>query len=98
MNENAIRSDRPLRGIEKAVAEMATAQQKSALTFQVGGAHYKNFPIQPIQFCHANKIPYIESCIIKYACRWREKDGLRDLEKIKHYVDLLIELEGLRNE
>jgi len=66
-----------------------------ALDKQVGGAHYKKFPIQPTTFCQVNKLPWCESNIIKYACRWRAKGGLQDLEKIKHYVDLLIEIEGV---
>ena len=65
------------------------------LSIQVSGSHYKSFKIQPIEFIHANKIPYIEACVIKYICRWRNKGGKIDLEKIKHYVDLLIQLEKL---
>lgn len=66
----------------------------SALATQVGGAHYKSMKIQPVEFIHANKIPFLEACIIKRICRWREKDGVKDLHKIKHEVDLLIELES----
>jgi hypothetical protein len=66
----------------------------SAKDIQVGGSHYKDWAIQPIEFITKNNIPFIEGNIIKYACRWREKNGREDLEKIKHYVDLLIELEG----
>lgn len=58
---------------------------------QVGGDHYQ-LPIQPIDYIYVNKIPFIEGCIIKYATRWRMKGGVQDLKKIKHYVDLLIEL------
>ena len=64
-----------------------------ALDTQIGGDHYKHFKIQPVEFIHANGIPFIEGNIIKYACRWRDKGGKETLEKIKHYVDLLIELE-----
>lgn len=67
--------------------------QSSALDTQVGGAHYKDMKIQPVQFIHANNIPFLEACIIKRVCRWRDKGGIQDLEKIKHEVDLLIELE-----
>ena len=67
----------------------------SALEVQVGGGHYKDFPIQPVEFCQKNKLDYCESNIVKYACRWREKNGLQDLLKIKHYVDLIIEIEEL---
>lgn len=65
----------------------------SALDVQVAGNHYKNLKIQPVVYIHTNKIPFIEGCIIKYASRWRDKGGIKDLEKIKHFVDLLIELE-----
>ena len=61
---------------------------------QVDGNHYKGLAIQPTEFIAKNKIPFIEGNIIKYACRWREKGGIKDLEKIKHYVDLLIEYES----
>lgn len=66
----------------------------SALQVQVAGDHYKKMKIQPIEFIHANNIPFVEGCIIKYAARWRDKGGVKDLEKIKHFVDLLIELES----
>jgi hypothetical protein len=68
-------------------------QKTRALDIQVGGGHYKHYVIQPVEYIHKNGIPYIEGCIIKYATRWREKNGLQDIEKIKHFCDLLIELE-----
>ena len=67
----------------------------SALDIQTGGSHYKDQAIQPIQYIHANKLGYCEANIVKYATRWKQKNGIEDLKKIKHYVDLLIELEGL---
>ncbi len=67
--------------------------QQSALDVQVAGSHYKDMKIQPVEFIHANKLGFLEGCIIKRICRWRAKDGIKDLEKIKHEVDLLIELE-----
>tara|TARA_R110000765_G_scaffold281888_1_gene379147 strand:- start:178 stop:408 length:231 start_codon:yes stop_codon:yes gene_type:complete len=66
---------------------------QSALDVQVGGAHYRSSAIQPITYIHANKLSFIEGSIVKYITRWRDKGGVQDLEKIKHYVDLLIELE-----
>jgi hypothetical protein len=65
----------------------------SARDKQIGGDHYRNLAIQPVEYNHANKIPFIEGSIIKYATRWREKGGIDDLRKIKHFADLLIELE-----
>lgn len=65
----------------------------SSLSSQVGGSHYKEFKIQPVEFCFLNKIPYLEATAIKYLCRWRKKNGIEDLLKAKHFIDLLIELE-----
>ncbi len=64
-----------------------------ALNNQVGGNHYKKFIIQPVEFCYHNNIPYLEATAIKYLCRWRDKGGLQDLEKAKHFIDLLIDFE-----
>jgi hypothetical protein len=63
------------------------------LDTQVAGSHYKGKKIQPVEYIHANKLNFLEGCIVKRITRWREKDGFQDLEKIKHEVDLLIEME-----
>ena len=65
----------------------------SALNTQVAGDHYKSLKIQPIEFIHANGIPFAEGSVIKYVTRWRDKGGIKDLEKAKHFLELLIELE-----
>ena len=66
----------------------------SALDTQVDGDHYNKRAIQPVEFCYANGLNFIEGSIVKYITRWRDKGGVKDLNKIKHYVDLLIELEN----
>jgi len=66
----------------------------NALDKQVAGDHYKSLAIQPVEFIHANGIGYFEGNVIKYVSRWRQKNGIADLEKAKHYIELLIELEG----
>ncbi len=66
----------------------------NALDKQVAGDHYKNLAIQPVEFIHANSIGYFEGNVIKYVSRWRQKNGIADLEKAKHYIELLIELES----
>jgi hypothetical protein len=67
---------------------------EKALDVQVGGGHYKRMAIQPVEYIHKNGIPYIEGCVIKYISRWRNKNGIEDLKKAKHFIDLLIELES----
>lgn len=66
------------------------------LTVQIGGAHYKDLAIQPVEYIHANGIGYFEGNVIKYVTRWRAKGGTADLKKARHYLDLLIELETKR--
>ena len=68
-------------------------QVKNALDVQVGGGHYKDLAIQPVEYCMKNNLNYCQSNIVKYATRYKGKNGLEDLKKIKHYVDLIIELE-----
>lgn len=58
---------------------------------QVGGEHYRTMSIQPIQFIVANDIPYREANVIKYITRWKNKNGVEDLRKARHYIDMLIE-------
>lgn len=67
--------------------------QNGALMKQVGGSHYKDKAIQPIEYIHANKMGFCEGNVVKYITRWREKNGLADLEKAKHYIEMLIDLE-----
>ncbi len=56
---------------------------------QVGGDHYKNFKIQPIDFIQENELGFCEGNIIKYICRYKNKNKDEDLDKIIHYVQLL---------
>lgn len=65
----------------------------SAFKEQVSGSHYKDCAIQPAEFIHRNGLGYIEGCVIKYVSRWRKKNGVEDLKKARHYLDLLIEME-----
>jgi hypothetical protein len=70
-----------------------TMEDSSALDRQVAGDHYKDLPIQPAEYIYANAMGYFEGNVVKYVSRWRKKNGLADLEKAKHYIELLIELE-----
>lgn len=60
---------------------------------QVGGDHYKNLAIHPVVYNYKNNIPAIESSIIRYATRHREKNKEQDVEKIIHYAKILLQLE-----
>lgn len=67
--------------------------QLESLKMQVGGSHYKELPIQPVEYIFMNGIGYFEGNVIKYVSRWRSKGGLADLKKAKHYLEMLIEYE-----
>ena len=67
---------------------------QGALTKQEGGTHYKGCKIQPVEFIHANGLGFCEGNVVKYVTRWRSKNGVADLRKAIHYLELLIELEG----
>jgi len=69
----------------------------SALEKQIGGQHYQDKAIQPVEYIHRNHLGYCEGNVVKYISRWRQKNGMADLEKAKHYIDLLIELEFGKN-
>ena len=58
---------------------------------QVGGSHYKKYKIQPVEFIIKNNIGFVEGNIIKYVLRFKEKGGVQDLLKAKHYIELLID-------
>lgn len=64
-----------------------------AKEIQIGGNHYKDLKIQPIEYIHANGLNFLEGNVVKYITRHRKKNGKQDLEKAKHCIDLLIELE-----
>ena len=64
---------------------------------QVGGDHYSKMKIQPAEFVNKNKMLFAEGNAIKYICRHINKGGKQDLEKAKHYIDMIIERDRCRN-
>ena len=64
----------------------------SALNTQEGGSHYKDMLIQPVEFIVKNDIAFLEANVIKYVCRHRNKNGIQDLNKAIHYLELAKEL------
>lgn len=72
---------------------METPEMYRAMSTQIGGAHYKDMPIQPIEFCQRNKLTFCESNVVKYVCRHRSKGGAQDIRKAIHNLQLLLEME-----
>ena len=66
----------------------------SVLKEQVGGDHYSKLAIQPVTYINANRLSYLQGNVIKYTTRYKDKGTpIQDLEKAKHYIEMLIELE-----
>lgn len=77
------------------VLDGTTKDTTSSLDIQVGGSHYKDAGIQPIEYIFANDLGFCEGNVIKYVTRYGKKSGVQDLKKARHYLDMLIEqLEG----
>jgi hypothetical protein len=68
-------------------------ENKTSLDIQVGGNHYKHFEIQPIEFIMKNNLGFAEGNVIKYVSRHKFKNGIEDLRKAKHYLELIAEVE-----
>ena len=60
------------------------------MTDQVGGNHYRNKPIQPIQYIMENKLGYCEGNVIKYVTRHQEKGGAEDIRKAIQYLKFIL--------
>lgn len=58
---------------------------------QVQGDHYKKYQIQPVEFIVKNNISFLEANVIKYVVRHQDKNGLQDIEKAIHYLELIKE-------
>ena len=72
---------------------MSDVAPESALNVQVGGGHYKDFPIQPVEFAETNNLTFLEGCVIKRLCRHsRGGKGRQDIEKAIHELQLILAL------
>tara|TARA_R110001592_G_scaffold92239_1_gene269091 strand:+ start:203 stop:424 length:222 start_codon:yes stop_codon:yes gene_type:complete len=60
----------------------------SAFKKQIGGSHYKDHKIQPYEFIQENNLSYLQGVVIKYIVRYKDKNGIEDLNKIIHYCEL----------
>lgn len=72
---------------------------ESVLKTQIGGAHYKDNAIQPIEFISSNNLGFIAGSVIKYTVRADKKGGLEDWKKIIHYAQIELETKyGVKSE
>ncbi len=62
---------------------------QAATERQVCGDHYKSLKIQPIEYIDANNLPYLEGNVVKYVTRHASKNGVQDIDKAIHYLELI---------
>ena len=60
---------------------------------QVGGGHYKDMPIQPIEFIYKNGLDVFQGKVIKYVVRHKQKAKAEDLRKAIHMLEMYLEFE-----
>lgn len=70
----------------------------SALDNQIGGSHYNKMAIQPMTYSMKNGLDPCQHTIIKYVSRFRDKNGIEDLKKAIHTIEMLIEFEEQKND
>ena len=68
-------------------------EPKSALDVQVGGSHYKDKGIQPVEYCYQNNLGFLESNVVKYVSRHKDKNKADDIKKAIHYCKFILEFE-----
>jgi hypothetical protein len=67
-------------------------EAKIATDRQVGGDHYKTCKIQPVDYIVENNLTFLEGNVVKYITRHRRKgEGAKDIEKVIHYCELILE-------
>ena len=67
--------------------------EEDTINKQIGGDHYKDFSIMPIEYITKNNLDFCEGNIVKYISRHRLKGKAEDIEKVIHYAQLILKLE-----
>ena len=80
------------------LAEFESLEKLIALETQVGGNHYSSMKIQPIEYTMANGMNPLQHTAIKYISRYKNKNGIEDLKKAIHSLELLVQFEEAKDE
>lgn len=66
----------------------------TANEIQIGGNHYRKYgDLQPWDLWEIWNLNPFQASILKHVVRYRDKLGIQDLQKARHYLDKLIEIE-----
>ena len=78
---------------ERSIKGTYKYEYDNATNKQIGGDHYKNCAIQPIDYIVKNNLDFLEGNVVKYITRHKTKgEGKKDIEKVIHYAELILEL------
>lgn|GEM_PF-1961546 len=88
-DEEPLKPSNPMKPVDPIVK----TKELTALSYQVGGSHYKDKAIQPVEYITANKLDFLEGCIVKRITRHRDKLGALDIAKARQECDLILQLE-----
>lgn len=85
--------DQEIARVYEAVVKPQPVPAPNPLDVQIGGTHYANMAIQPLEFAIANKLDFFQLNILKYITRRKGDQAKRieDLKKAKHYLEVYIE-------
>lgn len=81
------------RSIDDFMEDLGSKDRTLPLEVQEGGDHYKRYAIQPVEFAMSNKLDLCQANVVKYTVRFRDKGGIEDLRKARHYLELLAQFE-----
>jgi len=56
---------------------------------QIGGDHYTKMKIQPMTYSMKNGLDACQHSVVKYVSRFRDKNGIQDLEKAIDCIEML---------
>jgi len=76
---------------EQYMARRLAEEEPKASAKQIGGSHYKDCDIQPIDYIVKNNLDFLEGNVIKYITRHKTKGGVEDIKKVIHYAELILE-------
>jgi hypothetical protein len=98
LKESSIKNERydeymARRSAERLIKGTYKYEYDNATNKQIGGDHYKNCAIQPIDYIVKNNLDFLEGNVVKYITRHKTKgEGKKDIEKVIHYAELILEL------
>jgi hypothetical protein len=54
--------------------------------------HYNQGSIEVWDFIQDQDLNFFEGNIVKYICRWKDKGGIEDLQKVKEYTQKYLDI------